>query len=189
MTTAIGALTGLTAGLGGSYIVVRSQLFLERHRQRERAAEVLGAMGPLLTELNPERMYMSLPSVPEGQQDPMTEILRLLDKRTRAVREQLSMLAVWWPTTVGSDVAQRLQVALFNSFVADGWLVSDARRSQRDTKDSFERARKCWNDANSLERELRAEIRGQATPARRAPRVGPGAPWPPEIATPERKTG
>lgn len=176
-TTAVGALAGLTGGLGGAFIAVRAQQLHERHRQRERAAEVFGSMGPLLVELNPDRIYMNLPVVQPGQPDPMDETLRLLHERTRVVREQLSMLAVWWPTAQGSGLAQRLQVALFNTFVGDGWLVSDARKN-RDTRNALARAQNDWNEAQSLADELRVEIRRQATPTRPSPRVGPGAPGP-----------
>ncbi len=176
-TTVVGALAGVTAGLGGAAIAVRTQQAHERHRQRERAAEVFGLMGPLLVELNPDRILFNLPVVQPGQPDPMNETLRLLGERTRAVREQLSALAVWWPTAHGSALAQRLQVALFNTWIADGWLVSDHRKN-RDTTVPRGRAQNDWNEAQSLADELRAEIRGRATPARTSPRVGLAAPGP-----------
>jgi hypothetical protein len=177
VTTTVGALAGVTAGLGGAAIAVRTQQSVERHRQRERAAEVFGSMGPLLVELHPDRIHINLPAVQPGQPDPMTETLALLGERTRVVREQLSMLAVWWPTTQGSALAQRLQVALLNTWIADGWLVADARRI-RDTRDTQAKADKDWSEAQALADQLRAEIRGQATPARPSPRTGLGAPGP-----------
>jgi hypothetical protein len=176
-TTVVGALAGVIAGLGGAAIAVRTQQAHEQHRRRERAAEVFGSMGPLLVELHPDRILFNLPVAQPGQPDPMNETLRLLGERTRAVREQLSALAVWWPTAHGSALAQRLQVALLNTWIADGWLVSDHRRS-RDTKDALKKAQKDWNEAQSIADELRAEIRGQATPTRPSPRVGLGAPGP-----------
>lgn len=176
-TTVVGALAGVTAGLGGAAIAVRTQQAHERHRQRERAAEVFGLMGPLLVELNPDRILFNLPVVQPGQPDPMNETLRLLGERTRAVREQLSALAVWWPTAHGSALAQRLQVALFNTWIADGWLVFD-HRVPRDTKDARARAGKDWNEAQALADKLREEIRGRATPAPPSLRVGLGAPGP-----------
>ena len=91
--TAIGALAGLGAGLGGAMIVLQGQRSTERSRQRERARELFGAIGPLLTELDPDRIYFNLPLAESGQPDPMTETLRALGERAHAVREQLSMLA------------------------------------------------------------------------------------------------
>lgn len=187
-TTVVGALAGLTGGLGGAAIAVRTQQSHEQHRRRERAAEVFGSMGPLLVELNPHRVLFNLPVAQPGQPDPMNETLRLLGERTRAVREQLSMLAVWWPTAHGSELAQRLQVALFNTWIADGWLVVD-HRMPRDTTDAQERAEREWGRSQSLADALRAEIRGQATPAGPSPRVGPGVPGPSRsLGWPARRT-
>lgn len=45
-TAAIAAMAGLGGGLGGAMIAARHQQSAERSRQRERAAEVFGAMGP-----------------------------------------------------------------------------------------------------------------------------------------------
>ena len=97
-------------------------------------------MGPLLTELDPDRIYFNLPLAEPGQPDPMTEDLHALGERAHAVREQLSMLAAWWPTSEGADLAQRLEVALLNIVIRDGWLVHDARRN-RDTEPVLKAAR------------------------------------------------
>jgi len=78
VTTTVGALAGVTAGLGGASIAVRTQQAHERYRQRERAAEVFGLMGPLLIELHPDRILFNLPVVQPGQPDPMNETLALL---------------------------------------------------------------------------------------------------------------
>jgi hypothetical protein len=175
-TAAIGAIAGLGGGLGGAMIAARHQQLTERSRQRERAAEVFGAMGPLLTELHPGRIYMNLPPDPQpGQPDPITETLKTLDHRSRTVREQLSTLAAWWPTSEGSDLAQRLQVALFNTVIWDRHLVRAARN--RDPGRTLRQALTEWNEAQSAADALRAEIRGQPVLIRPAPRVGPGVLW------------
>jgi hypothetical protein len=174
--SAIAALAGLTGGLGGALIVVRHQQASDRSRQRERAAEVFGAMGPLLTELDPDRIYINLPLVEPEQPDPMTETLQRLNERARIVREQLSMLAAWWPTAEGSVLAQRLEVALLNTVIRDGWLVTDARRN-RDTEEALAVARRDHKEARSAANDLRAEIRGQVTSVRSSPRVGCGVLW------------
>jgi hypothetical protein len=134
--------------------------------------QVFAAMGPLLTELDPDRIYFNLPLAEPGQPDPMTEDLRALGERAHAVREQLSMLAAWWPTSEGADLAQRLEVALLNIVIRDGWLVHDARRN-RDTEPALKAARNDHQQARSL----RAEVRGQAAPARSSPRVGCAVLW------------
>jgi hypothetical protein len=81
------------------------------------------------------------------------------------------MLAAWWPTSEGADLAQRLEVALLNIVIRDGWLVHDARRN-RDTEPALKAARNDHQQARSLANNLRAEVRGQAAPARSSPRVG-----------------
>jgi hypothetical protein len=50
------------------------------------------------------------------------------------------MLAAWWPTSEGADLAQRLEVAPLNIVIRDGWLVHDARRN-RDTEPALKAAR------------------------------------------------
>jgi hypothetical protein len=127
--------------------------------------------GPLLIELDPDRIYFNLPLAEPGQPDPMTEDLHALGERAHAVREQLSMLAAWWPTSEGADLAQRLELALLNIVTRDGWLVHDARRN-RDTEPALKAARNDHQQARSLANNLRAEVRGQAAPARSSPRVG-----------------
>jgi hypothetical protein len=163
-TAAIAAMAGLGGGLGGAMIAARHQQSAERSRQRERAAEVFGAMGPLLTELHPDRIYMNLPLPPEpGQADPMTETLRTLHEQAREVRQQLSMLAAWWPTSEGSDLARRLEVALLSAVIWDTHLVRDARAG-RNTTQALEQARSEWNQAKSVADALRSEVRAQPVP-------------------------
>jgi len=174
--TAIAALAGLGGGLGGALIAVRYQRSSERNRQRERAAEVFAAMGPLLTELNPDRIHMNLPLIQDGQPDPMVETLQSLAERTHETRQQLSMLATWWPTAEGSDLAQRLEVALHNTVVWDGWLVHDARRGDA-TRSTVGKAQAIWSGASCLMNQLRAEVRGQIASPRPSPRVGCGVLW------------
>lgn len=53
--SAIGALAAQIGGLGGAAIATRPKRSSEQRRQRERAAEVLGLVWPLLSELNPAR--------------------------------------------------------------------------------------------------------------------------------------
>jgi hypothetical protein len=86
------------------------------------------------------------------------------------------MLAAWWPTSEGADLAQRLEVALLNIVIRDGWLVHDARRN-RDTEPALKAARNDHQQARSLANNLRAEVRGQAAPARSSPRVGCADLW------------
>ena len=71
--SAIGALSALIGGLGGAAIATRPQRSNEQRRQRERAAEVLGLVWPLLSELNPDPILTSITRVEPGQQDPMIE--------------------------------------------------------------------------------------------------------------------
>jgi hypothetical protein len=46
------------------------------------------------------------------------------------------MLAAWWPTSEGADLAQRLEVAPLNIVIRDGWLVHDARRNRTPSRPS-----------------------------------------------------
>jgi hypothetical protein len=177
LQTAIAALAGLTGGLASTAIAIRRQEAGERGLQRQRAAELFGPMGPLLTELNPDRIYMNLPLPPEpGQADPMTETLRTLHEQAREVRQQLSMLAAWWPTSEGSDLARRLEVALLSAVIWDIHLVRDARAGLNTTR-ALEQARSEWNQAKSVADALRSEVRGQPMPILPAPRVGCGVLW------------
>jgi hypothetical protein len=89
--------------------------------------QVFAAMGPLLTELDPDRIYFNLPLAEPGQPDPMTEDLRALGERAHAVREQLSMLAAWWPTSEGTDRRSGWRWRCSTSSSAtDGWSTTPA---------------------------------------------------------------
>ena len=97
--TAIGAMAGLIGGLGGPVITARIQRSNERSRQRERAAEVLGSAGLLLTELNPGSVLVPIyvaPVLQSSEQDAIGEALAKLaklDQRVPVVRENLATLA------------------------------------------------------------------------------------------------
>jgi hypothetical protein len=65
--SAIGALSALIGGLGGAAIATRPQRSNEQRRQRERAAEVLGLLWPLLIELDPNLMLLRIPPVEMGR--------------------------------------------------------------------------------------------------------------------------
>jgi hypothetical protein len=175
-TTAIAAFAGLAGGLAGTAITIRNQQFNERTRQRERASEVLGLVGPLLTELDPDPMIMWLPGVEPGVQDPMIEVLAKLTARVREVGQQLSTLSGWWSTSHGSALALRLQHALYETRYWNGWLISDMRKS-KDFDTSLKEAQRAWQSAITLANQLRVEIRGQAPLARPSPRVGCAVLW------------
>jgi hypothetical protein len=171
VTTAIGAIAGLTGGLGGAVIAARIQRSNERSRQRERAAEVLGSVSPLLTELEPNRMVIQIPLAEllnPGQQDSIDEAfakLHKLDERVHAVRKELSTLTGWWSTPKGSDLAEQLQMAIFDIFRFDKLAIEFVRsRSDDHVLDAARKARSAWGKARSLADQLRAEIRGEATP-------------------------
>jgi hypothetical protein len=157
--SAIGALAALIGGLGGASIATRYQRSNERGQQRERAAAILGLVGPLLTELNPDPMLLWIPGVDPEQQDPMVEIFAKLDDRVRLVGEALSTLAGWWSTPKGSDLAQQLERAIYTTRYWDVWAVQDLRRHS-DIRDAREHAVSAWETARSLADQLRAEIRG-----------------------------
>lgn len=167
--SAIGALAALIGGLGGASIATRHQRSNERNRQRERAAEVLGSVGPLLTELHPTRLLIRTYTVENlglGQQDPIDEALAKLaklDKRVPIVREQLSALAGWWSTPRGSDMAEQLQTAIYEVRHFDE-LMLQHHFAKSDKTASRARAHKAWENADSLANQLRAEIRGKAAP-------------------------
>jgi hypothetical protein len=185
--TAIGAMAGLIGGLGGLVITASIQRSNERSRQRERAAEVLGSAGLLLTELNPASMVMPIYIAPvqqSSEQDAIGEALAKLaklDQRVSVVRENLSTLAGWWSTATGSDLAEQLQAAIFEIRRLDGLLIEDLRVHDV-TPDLRERAFKAWKDGNSLASQLRAEIRGDAGPP--PPKLLPSPP--PKLLLPAR---
>jgi hypothetical protein len=175
-TTAIAAFAGLAGGLAGTAITTRNQQFNERTRQRERASEVLGLVGPLLTELDPDPMIMWLPGVKPGTPDPMIEMLAKLSERVREVGQQLSTVSGWWSTAHGSALALRLQGAFYQTRYWDGWVISDMRKG-KDFGTSLKEAQRAWQSAITLADQLRVEIRGDATRARPFPRVGCAVPW------------
>ena len=185
---AIGAMAGLIGGLGEPVITARIQRSNERSRQRERAAEVLGSAGLLLTELNPGGIVMPIYLAPvqqSSEQEAMDEALAKLaklDQRVSVVRENLSTFAGWWSTATGSDLAEQLQAAIFEIRRLDGLLIEDLRVHDV-TPDLRERAFKAWKDANSLASRLRAEIRGDARPP--PPKLLPPSP-PPKLLLPAR---
>jgi hypothetical protein len=159
--SAIGALAALIGGLGGAAIATRPQRSNEQRRQRERAAEVLGQVGPLLLELDPDPMLMWIPRVQSGQPDPMVERLHELQDRMRSIGQQLSTLSAWWSTRRGSDLAEQLQQAMYQTHSWNVWAVKDLR-NDKDFRDARNKAKALWTLARSLESQLRAEIRGEA---------------------------
>lgn len=185
--TAIGAMAGLIGGLGGPVITAHIQRSNERSRQRERAAEVLGLAGLLLTELNPTSVLVPIyvaPVLQSSEQDAIGEALAKLaklDQRVPVVRENLATLAGWWSTATGSDLAEQLQAAIFELRRLDGLLIEDLRVHDV-TPDLRDRAFEVWKDANSLASQLRAEIRGDAGPP--PPKLPPSPP--PKLLLPAR---
>jgi hypothetical protein len=175
LQTAIAALTGLVGGLASTAIAIRRQEAGEWRQQRERAAELFGPLGPLLTELHPDRIWMNLPLAPsEGRTQQSRRWMRWTS--APALSEQLSMLAAWWPTPEGSELAQRLEVALFNVVFQDRWLIGHVRRNA-DTTEVAREARNVHHQAELLVKQLRAELRGQVALALSAPRVGCAVLW------------
>jgi hypothetical protein len=162
--SAIGALAALIGGLGGASIATRYQRSNERSRQHERAAEVLGSVWPLLTDLNPDSMLLGIPPAEPGQDDPMVELFSALDERVRVAREQLATLMGWWSTPKGSDLAMGLQWAIYEAHRWDVMAIKDLR-SHRDVGHAHGNALIAWRGALSLADELRREIRGEAAPA------------------------
>jgi hypothetical protein len=162
--SAIGALAALIGGLGGASIATRYQRSNERSRQRERAAEVLGSVWPLLTDLSPDSMLLKIPPVEPGQDDPMVEIFAESHERVRVAREQLATLAGWWSTPRGSDLAIELQWAIYET---RRWVVMAIKdlRSNRDVAHAHGNALITWRGALSLADDLRREIRGEVAPA------------------------
>jgi hypothetical protein len=163
-TTAIGALAGLTGGLGGAVITARIQRSNEQRRQRERAAELLGRVAPLLVELEPDPMLMWILPVAPQQLDPTLERLAQLAEQVRAIGEQLSTLAGWWSTRRGSDLAEQLQEAIYQTLYSDIRAVR-VLRANTDFRHARNEAATAWAEARSLANQLRAEIRGEAPPA------------------------
>jgi hypothetical protein len=160
--SAIGAL----AALGGASIGILYQRSNEQWRQRERAAEVLGLIGPLLADLAPDPVLFNIPPVQPGQQDPMVEHLANLNDRIQTAGEQLSTLAGWWSTRRGSDLAEELLEAIYETHHWDVWAVSDLRNNE-DFQVPRGEATAAWALARSLNNQLRAEIRGEIPPAQR----------------------
>ena len=185
LQTAIAALAGLMGGLASTAIAVRRQEAAERGQQRQRAAELFGPMGPLLTELNPHRIHINLPPAPADGPDPIVETLNVLEQRAHAVREQLSMLDIWWPTSDGSALARRLQAALLEVVHFNRGLVADARRNGR-TGNAMAQAESAHELARLLMDQLRAEVRGQPSPARPSPRVGCAVLWHGPLVQPQK---
>jgi len=65
-----------------------------------------------------------------SEQDAIGEALAklaTLDQRVSVVRENLSTPAGWWSTATGSDLAEQLQVAIFEIRRLDGLLIEDLR--------------------------------------------------------------
>jgi hypothetical protein len=161
--SAIGALAALIGGLGGAAIATRPQRSNEQRRQRERAAELLGRVGPLLAELEPDPMLLWIPGLQAGQPDPMMERFARLEDRVLTISEQLSTLAGWWSTRRGSELAEQLQEAIHRTRSWDIWAVRDLR-ADRDFRPARNEAVAAWAEARSLANQLRAEIRSEAPP-------------------------
>ena len=161
--SAIGALSALIGGLGGAAIATRPQRSNEQRRQRERAAEVLGLVWPLLSELNPDPILTSITRVEPGQQDPMIERFAKLDERIQVAGEQLSTLQGWWSTPKGWQLARSLMLAIYDLRYWDVWAVKDLR-NDKDFRDARRQAGWAWRHALALAEELQWEIRGEVAP-------------------------
>jgi hypothetical protein len=165
--SAIGALAALIGGLGGAAIATRPQRSNELRRQRERAAEVLGLVGPLVSELSPGGVLEGIPPLRRTQKDAIVEALAELDERVRVAREQLSTLAGWWSTPEGSDLAWMLEseISVLHSWVVlvfEHDLDEDLRGGN--VGRAYQGASTAWRRARQLADELRREIRGEAAP-------------------------
>jgi hypothetical protein len=93
----------------------------------------------------------------------MVDMLAELDERVRVAREQLSTLAGWWPTSMGSDLAWALQWEISNLRLWDHMAIED-HRGNKDDREAYQGALRSWRRTQQLADELRREIRGEATP-------------------------
>ena len=82
------------------------------------------------------------------------------------------MLAAWWPTSEGADLAQRLEVALLNIVIRDGWLVHDARRN-RDTEPALKLPGTTTSKRDHFGRRFAGKLRQPGS----SPRVGCAVLW------------
>jgi hypothetical protein len=105
--TTVGAAAAIVGGLPGSWMQGRSQGQLERHRRREKFAEVLADTTSLLWEMNPKRPRFrhKLPD--------WSMYHSISDTLLTSVRAKLLLLSVGHPDQPVRDLARRLDQAVY----------------------------------------------------------------------------
>jgi hypothetical protein len=122
--TTVGAAAGITGGLLGSWIQGRSQGQLERHRRRERSAEVLADATSLLWEMNPNRPHFG------HRLHDASSFFSANDRRMKSVRARLLLLVVGHPDADVRDLARQLNQSLYELDSAMGIFVDSMELEQ-----------------------------------------------------------
>jgi hypothetical protein len=122
--TTVGAAAAIVGGLLGSWMQGRSQGQLERHRRRERFAEVMADTTSLLWEMDPHRPHFG------HRLRDASSFFSANDRRMKSVRARLLLLVVGHSDAQVRDLARQLDQALYELDSAMGIFVDSMELEQ-----------------------------------------------------------
>jgi hypothetical protein len=112
VTATIGAASAIGGGVVGAWMQGRGQERRDRQGLRERAAELIGAACQLHLETAPDFL------VTGRNKETVTKVAKELGPRHDAIRTQLWMLSIWYPSPRVRDLALDTTEAMFHSLGA-----------------------------------------------------------------------
>jgi hypothetical protein len=149
VTATIGAVSAIGGGVVGAWMQGRGQERRDRQRLRERAAEVIGTAFQLHVETAPDMLVCG------RSEETATKVADELGRRHDAIRTQLWMLSVWYPSPRVRDLALNATDAMFGSLHASVQYAAQFFDSGGDA-DINEANRACRDAADLLGELLRA---------------------------------
>jgi hypothetical protein len=151
--TAIGAAAAIGGGFLGAWLQGHSQERIERQRQRERAAELIGVAWQLHIEAAPDMLALF-----EEEQHARRAVVDLM-QRHEAVRAQMWMLAVWYPSEKVRNLAMHASEAIFDSLHASfGYIRSRFEKPGEDV--SMEEAEQLYRETQQVLADLMRALQG-----------------------------
>jgi hypothetical protein len=148
----IGVAGTIGGGFVGAWIQGRHQEQMERQRQQERAAEVVGVVWQLHLDTAPD--LLAIDRV-EGQ---ATEAVMELMKRHDAVHPRLTMLGAWYPSAKVRDLALEASVAMHGALDASVKYIRDYFKEPGEGA-SLEEAERAYKEAQDVLVKLMLAIR------------------------------
>ena len=124
LQTGIGAVAATGGGFAAAWMQGRSQGQLERHRRREKFAEVLADTTSLLWEMDAHRPHFG------HRLHDAAAFFSATERRMKSVRARLLLLVVGHPDAQVRDLSRRLDQALYELDSAMGIFVDSMEFEQ-----------------------------------------------------------